>query len=94
MASPRQIANDLSAWARFFQGREKDLSALFADTARVLNACLDGDRIDGRTYYGLQTRLRNYLAGPGRRLADNQHLSLVRGQDALTEARQGRADAA
>lgn len=57
MASPAQIANDMSAHAEFWAKRDRDIERACRDAARVIRALLTGEHVDGRTYGGLHRRL-------------------------------------
>jgi hypothetical protein len=57
MASPAQIANDMSAHADYWAKRDRDIERVCRDAARVIRALLAGDHVDGRTYGGLHMRL-------------------------------------
>ncbi|WP_305970440.1 MULTISPECIES: hypothetical protein [unclassified Mameliella] len=57
MASPAEVANDMSAYARFWDGRDRRIERVCRDAARVIRSLLAGDRIDGRTWGGLHRRL-------------------------------------
>jgi len=57
MATPAQVANDMIAQARYFQGRDKKIFRACIDAARVIRLYLDGQKVDGRTYGGLHHRL-------------------------------------
>ena len=64
MATPAEIANDMAVQARYWQGRDESFGVALAcrDAARIIRAYLAGERVDGRTYGGLQRRLLNLEA--------------------------------
>lgn len=61
MATPAEVANDMSAQARFWHGRDghMPISKTCADAARMIRAHLAGEPVDGRTWGGLHRRLLN-----------------------------------
>lgn len=59
MASPAQIANDMAAHAAYWTKRDRDIERACRDAAWVIRAFLTGDRVDGRTYWGVDRRLSN-----------------------------------
>jgi hypothetical protein len=61
MATPEEVANDLSAWARNLERRDGFLAKVCRDTAVLISRMAVGQWIDGRTYYGLQKRLHNQV---------------------------------
>lgn len=87
MASPAQIANDMQARAKFWDGRDKRLSAACRDAARVIRAYLFGPQPDGRTVRWLLTRLYS-IDGEfyGLGWADLR-FALQRARDAIIELR-------
>lgn len=57
MASPAEIANDMAAQAAYWAKRDRGVTNACLDAARTIRAFLAGERVDGRTYYGLHRRL-------------------------------------
>lgn len=87
MASPAQIANDMQARSKFWDGRNRRLSAACRDAAHVIRAYLFGPHPDGRTVQGLLTRLfaiDGEFFGLGG--ADTKY-ALQRARDAIIELR-------
>lgn len=86
MASPEEVANDMAAWAKYYDGRDNGLARVCRDVAHLIRQMLCGRTIDGRTYNGVLTRLSN--AGRCRRQANDQlQTSLSRAQHTLTGLR-------
>lgn len=56
-ATPAQMANDLAAQAKYWDGRDDDVSRACHQCARLIRAMLTGDPVEGRTYGGLHGRL-------------------------------------
>lgn len=56
-ASPAQVANDLIAQGTFFDRRDDDVARACRDSARLIRALIGGERVDGRTYSGLHSRM-------------------------------------
>ena len=56
-ATPAQVANDLAAQAKYWDGRDNHVSRACHQCARLIRAMLAGDPVDGRTYGGLHRRL-------------------------------------
>lgn len=67
MATPAQIANDMDASATYWTGRDKHITRACTDAAAQIRALLAGERVDGRSWYGLQRRLMNFEAQEERR---------------------------
>lgn len=57
MASPAEIANDMAAHARYWDGRNNDIARACRDAAREIRNALNGIECDGRTWGGLHRRL-------------------------------------
>lgn len=57
MATPAQIANDMSAHATYWQGRDKRTACACRDAAVMIRSYLNGANVDGRAYSGLFGRL-------------------------------------
>ena len=68
MASPAEIANDMAAQAAYWAKRDRRITNACLDAARVIRAFLSGERVDGRTYYGLHRRLLNLELRPSRKI--------------------------
>jgi hypothetical protein len=66
MASPAEIANDMSAQAAYWVRRDKKVGRACLDAARVIRAFLSDEQVDGRTYYGLHRRLLDLEARAAR----------------------------
>jgi hypothetical protein len=86
MATPEEVANDMLAWAKHYDGRDNGLARVCRDVARLIRQMLCGQTVDGRTYHGVLRRLGN--AGRCRRQANEQILnSLSRATRTLTGLR-------
>jgi hypothetical protein len=86
MATPEEVANDMLAWAKHYDGRDNGLACVCRDAARLIRQMLCGQTVDGRTYNGVLTRLTN--AGSLRSHANDQILtSLSRARHTLTRLR-------
>ncbi|MGR3822203.1 MAG: hypothetical protein ACU0A5_06490 [Salipiger marinus] len=59
MATHAEIANDMAAQARYWQGRDLLVERACRDAAHMLRSFIEGKRVDGRTYGGLCRRLLN-----------------------------------
>ncbi len=57
MASPAEVANDMTAHAKYWQKRDNRIFAACHDSARLIRMHSDGKEIDGRTWGGLHRRL-------------------------------------
>ena len=57
MASPAEVANDMAAHARYWDGRDREVASTCRQAANLIRAFLNGDRVDGRSYHGLHKRL-------------------------------------
>lgn len=84
MATNAQIANDLAAQAKYWERRDENIARLCRDCARLIRKMLEGQPVDGRTYYGVQRRL---MSGYQTRVEAGIGRSLSRALDALTELR-------
>jgi hypothetical protein len=64
--TPAEIANDMSAHAAYWRGRDRKAEALCRDAAVLIRSMLAGRHVDGRTYHGVWRRLldseRKYYA--------------------------------
>jgi len=58
-ATPAQVANDLALQAQYFAKRDGDVASACRDCARLIRAFIAGERVDGRTYSGVHTRMMN-----------------------------------
>lgn len=56
-ATPAQVANDLAAQTRYYDRRDDDLARACRDCARLIRAFIAGEKVDGRTYTGVHTRM-------------------------------------
>lgn len=59
MATPGQVANDMAAHAAFWAKRDRGVERACRDAERAIRTLIEGRRLDGRTYYGLDRRLRD-----------------------------------
>lgn len=55
MAAPAQVASDMAAHATYWEKRDLGIERLCRDAARVIRLSLSGERVDGRTWAGLQS---------------------------------------
>lgn len=64
-ATPAQVANDLDAQAAFFNRRLPEVASACRDCARLIRTMLRDEKVDGRTYGGVQVRLLNAISQTG-----------------------------
>lgn len=57
MATPAQVANDMTAHANYWDGRDKRIARACRDAARIIRALNAGERVDGRAVSGIWGRL-------------------------------------
>lgn len=57
MTNPGEIANDMAAQDAYWVRREEKVGRACLEAARVIRAFLSGEKVYGRTYYGLHRRL-------------------------------------
>lgn len=89
MASPAEVANDLTAHANFYAGRDVQVERACRDTAQMIRKHLAGDQVDGRTWGGLHTRLLDLLSRYSSAGLPSIGFSLDRGLQTLYELRRG-----
>jgi hypothetical protein len=89
MASPAEVANDLTAQAAFFAKRDHDIAQLCRDAARLIRAIIAEQDVDGRTARGVMVRLQNYNARPRPAVESQIDKSLYRGWMTLVDLKVG-----
>lgn len=84
-ATPAQVANDLMIQAQYFAKSDAQVSQACRDCARLIRAFLAGEKVDGRTYCGVETRMcamwQRYAKAPGTQIGK----SVFRGLNTLQE---------
>lgn len=88
-ATPAQVANDLVLQAQYMGKRDGDVASACRDCAKLIRAYLGGQPVDGRTYYGVMTRLKAQHDRYRNRLDSQIGKSLDRGLEALRTLRAG-----
>jgi hypothetical protein len=90
-ATPAEVANDLAAQGAFFLRRDEDVARACRDAARLIRQHLAGEKVDGRTWYGLQDRMMRldfrFRTEPDTQIAK----SISRGLRTLQDLRSGQA---
>lgn len=86
-ASPAQIANDMTAQAKYWCGRDMDIELACDAAGRVIRAFLEGKKPHGNAIRGALGRIDRLLQ-PSRGLAGQQiWTSLTRAQAAIWQLR-------
>lgn len=62
MATPAQIANDMTAQAAFWHRRDDAISDCCRECAHLIRMHLDEKQVDGRTCQGLVMKMEKLLA--------------------------------
>ena len=88
-ASPAQVANDLAAQARFWDGRDRHVENVCRDAADAIRKMLAGEQLDGRTWHGLHRRLLDQEARFRSSASTTIWRSLTRGRLTLEALRNG-----
>jgi hypothetical protein len=65
MTTPAEIANDLAAWARTLEKSDPKSAKLFRDTCNAVRKMIDGERLDGRFWAGLDRRQLSFVGVDG-----------------------------
>lgn len=87
-ATPAQVANDMDAWARFYDGRDKHIERMCRQSSMLIRQLMAGERIDGRTWGGLYGRIVTFTGM--QRHQDTQIVkSLDRAKDTIEELKRG-----
>ena len=89
MASPAEVANELSAQANIYARSDRNVERACRDAARMIRQYLAGEHVDGRTWGGLHTRLLDLTATFRSEANACIAYSLDRGLQTLYELRAG-----
>lgn len=87
MATPAEIANDLAAQAKFWRGRDDQVSFVCRDCASLIRQMRDGHRINKWTYDAVERRLLENLSRYKSQGNTSISYSMARGLQTMTELR-------